>query len=73
MKTEGTWSFLEKCSKKKLFDRYHLAPFPTEEYLTYQYGDWKKIIKSTNQNDYYSKEFSGINIYANFLKEFKVY
>tara|TARA_B100000989_G_scaffold230201_1_gene177057 strand:+ start:837 stop:1502 length:666 start_codon:yes stop_codon:yes gene_type:complete len=61
--------FLKDMRKIKLFNRYHLAPFPTEEYLAYQYGDWKKIIKSTNQNDYYSKEFSGINIYANFLKK----
>ena len=65
--------FLKNMQKIKLFDRYHLAPSPTEEYLKYQYGDWKKIIKSTNQNDYYSKEFSGINIYANFLKKVQKY
>ena len=60
--------FINNMKKIKLFGRYHFAPFPTEKYLEYQYGDWKKIVKSANQEDYLAKEFSGINAYLNFIK-----
>ncbi|MDC0517573.1 LicD family protein [Candidatus Pelagibacter sp.] len=60
--------FVKNMQKIKLFDRYHLAPFPADKYLEYQYGDWKKIVKSIHQKDYLAKEFSGINTYTNFFK-----
>lgn len=33
-----------KMSKIRLFEKDHFAPDPPEDYLTHQYGDWKKTI-----------------------------
>ena len=46
-----------KMQKIKLFDKYHNAPFPPEDYLKYQYGDWKKPLRSHNKSQYLTKEF----------------
>ena len=52
--------FLE-MRKIKLFEKYHLALFPPEDCLTYQYGDWQKPLRSTDKTKYLTKDFSGIS------------
>lgn len=59
----------------KLFNRNHLAPYFVENYLEYQYGDWKKPIRSNNPYVYLSKQYRGISLlkglYRKFLKDFQ--
>ena len=53
--------FITNMKKIKFFDRYHYAPFPPEKYLEYQYGDWKKPLKTSNKTKYMTNKYSGIN------------
>ena len=55
--------------KIKLFDKYHFAPYPVEKYLEYQYGNWKKPIRTSNKYRYMREEYSGMNIIKDFYKK----
>ena len=61
--------FIDNLTKIELFGKHHFAPYPPEEYLTYQYGDWKKPLQTTNKNQYLTKEFSGKNVVRDFVKK----
>jgi phosphorylcholine metabolism protein LicD len=52
---------LEKMTKIELFNKHHLIPDPPENYLTHQYGDWQKPIKTSNKSIYLTRQFSGIS------------
>ena len=49
--------FLEKDHKIKFLNKYFKCPGPVEEYLTYQYKDWKVPKISSNKNEYLSDNF----------------
>ena len=51
----------KKMSKIRLFDKYHFAPDPPEEYLTHQYGNWKKPLQTSDKSLYLTSKFSGIS------------
>ena len=55
--------------KIEFFGKYHLAPYPPEKYLEYQYGNWKKPIISSDKSVYLTKNFSGISPFKTFLKK----
>ena len=46
-----------KMKKIKLFGRYHFAPYPPEDYLEYQYGDWKRPLRSHEKKKYLTREY----------------
>ena len=54
--------FITNMKKIELFDRYHYAPYPLEEYLKFKYGNWKKPLQTSNKYIYMRKEFSGKNL-----------
>jgi hypothetical protein len=54
--------FLLSMQKIYFFEKYHYAPNPLEKFLEYQYGDWKKPLKTSNKNKYMTNKYSGINI-----------
>lgn len=60
---------LSEMRKIKFFGKYHLAPYPPERYLVYQYGNWKKPIISSDKSVYLTKNFSGISPVKKFLKK----
>ncbi len=60
---------LSKMTKIKLFDKYHLVPDPPENYLTHQYGDWKKPLRTSDKNIYLTRKFSGISKIEIFVKK----
>jgi phosphorylcholine metabolism protein LicD len=60
--------FILNMRKIKFFDKFHYAPYPTEKYLEYQYGNWKKPLQTSNKYLYMRKEFSGKNILYDFLR-----
>ena len=60
--------FINNQTRIKLFDKYHFVPGPPEEYLTYQYGEWKKPMRTSNKRKYLTNEFSGINIIKDYIE-----
>ena len=56
-------------SKIRLFDKDHLVPYPPENYLEHQYGDWKKPIKTSDKSLYLTRKFSGISITEVLIKK----
>jgi phosphorylcholine metabolism protein LicD len=60
--------FILNMRKIKFFNKFHYAPYPTEKYLEYQYGNWKKPLQTSNKYLYMRKEFSGKNILYDFLR-----
>ena len=60
--------FLLNMTKIKLFDKFHYAPYPPEDYLTHQYGDWKKPLRTSDKSIYLTKKFSGISSIEIFIK-----
>jgi len=63
--------FLLNMKKIHFFEKYHFAPYPPEKFLEYQYGNWKKPLKTSNKLVYMRKEFHGINIIKYLLKNLK--
>ena len=55
-------------SKIRLFEKDHFAPDPPEDYLTHQYGDWKKPLRTSDKSIYLTKKFSGISSIEIFIK-----
>jgi hypothetical protein len=47
--------FLKKFDKIKFLGRYFNCPKPVNEYLSYQYGDWKKPIITSDKKRYLNK------------------
>jgi hypothetical protein len=63
--------FLLNMKKIHFFEKYHFAPYPPEKFLEYQYGNWKKPLKTSNKLVYMRKEFHGINVIKYLLKNLK--
>ena len=63
--------FLLNMKKIHFFEKYHFAPYPPEKFLEYQYGNWKKPLKTSNKLVYMRKEIHGINIIKYLLKNLK--
>jgi phosphorylcholine metabolism protein LicD len=61
--------FLLNMKKINFFKKKHYAPFPVDEFLEYQYGNWRKPIRTSNKIIYMRKEYSGINKIKYILKE----
>jgi len=61
--------FLNNMAKIELFNKFHFAPYPPKEYLTHQYGDWKKPLQTSNKYQYLTKKYYGRNIFRDFLKK----
>ena len=55
--------------KIKFFNKYHYAPYPPENYLEYQYGDWKKPNKTSDKSVYLTRNFSGISLMETIIKK----
>ena len=49
--------FLKRFSKIKFLNRKFNCPSPIDEYLTHQYGEWKKPLRSKNKSEYLSSSF----------------
>ncbi len=58
--------FLLNLIEIDLFDKSHYVPYPPEDYLKHQYGDWKTPIQTSNKDVYLTNRYTG----KNFLKEF---
>ena len=53
------FKFMKKMGRIKFFHKTFYCPSPVDKYLEYQYGDWKKPIRSSNKSLYLSKKFYG--------------
>ena len=53
----------------ELFGKSHLAPYPPENFLEYQYGNWKKPIVSSDKNIYLTKTYQGLSPLKEILKK----
>jgi len=49
--------FLNKYEEIFFYEKNFFAPYPIDDYLSYQYGDWKTRRRSSNKEKYMSKEF----------------
>jgi len=58
-----------KMKKIKLFEKHHLAPYPPENYLSHQYGNWEKPMQTSDKSIYLTREFSGISSFKVFFKK----
>ena len=61
---------IKKRKKIKLFNKLHYVPYPPENYLEYQYGNWKKPNKTSDKTVYLTRNFSGISLIEIFIKRF---
>jgi phosphorylcholine metabolism protein LicD len=61
--------FMNNMELIELFGKYHTVPSPPEEYLVYQYGDWKTPIQTSDKSRYLTKEFSGISILRDWIEK----
>ncbi len=59
----------KEMRKIELFGKHHLAPYPPEKYLEYQYGDWKTPLISSDKSVYLTKNYSGISPIKEFFKK----
>ena len=64
--------FLLNMKKIHFFEKHHFAPNPPEKFLEYQYGNWKKPLKTSNKLAYMRKEYSGISVIKYLLKNLKI-
>ena len=62
-------NLIDNMNKIRLFDKDHLAPYPPENYLEYQYGNWQKPIKTSDKSLYLTRRFSGISIIEVLIKK----
>ena len=49
--------FIDNMEKITFFDEEFYCPGPVNEYLTYQYGNWKIELRSDNKKEYLSEQF----------------
>ena len=49
--------FMDNMEKLTFFDEEFYCPGPVNDYLTYQYGNWRKEIKSDIKSEYLSNKF----------------
>lgn len=49
--------FIDNMEKITFFDEEFYCPGPVNDYLTYQYGNWRKEIKSDIKSEYLSNKF----------------
>ena len=63
--------FFFNMKKIKLFNKYHFAPQPINEYLKYMYGNWRKPLRTSDKRLYLTKKFYGTNLVFYFIKKFK--
>lgn len=50
-------NFISNMSKINFLDEYVSCPSPIETYLEYQYGNWKKPLRTIDKNEYMTNEF----------------
>ncbi len=58
--------FMKKKTKINFLKKKFYCPNPIDEYLEYQYGNWKKPIRSSDKKKYLTKNFYTQNSYAFF-------
>lgn len=61
-------NLIKNRKKIKLFNKHHFVPYPPENYLKYQYGNWKKPNKTSDKTVYLTRNFSGISLIETFIK-----
>lgn len=49
--------FLKKYEKIIFYNKEFNTPYPIDEYLTYQYGNWKKRLRSSDKKKYMTKNY----------------
>lgn len=55
----------------EFFGKKHLAPYPPENYLKYQYGEnWKTPLRSSDKSIYMTHHYSGISPIKVYFKKF---
>ncbi len=59
--------FIINMKKIELFDKSHFAPYPPNDYLTHQYGDWKEPIQTSNKYQYLTKKYYNRSITGDFV------
>lgn len=66
--------FIDNMEKITFFDEEFYCPGPVNEYLTYQYGNWKIELRSDNKREYLSEQFykkkSFMKKFLNRIKKF---
>ena len=62
-------NLIKNMKKIKLFNKDHLAPYPPENYLRHQYGNWKKPNKTSDKSVYLTRKFSGISLFEILIKK----
>lgn len=67
-KFEVPENLIQNMRKIVLFKKEHLAPYPPENYLEYQYGDWEKPMKTSDKSLYLTRNFSGISLLEVLIK-----
>lgn len=61
--------YIKNMKKIKFYDKFHYAPFPPRDYLTYQYGNWQKPLRTSNKYFYLTKKYYGRNIFSEILRK----
>ena len=62
-------NLIKNMKKIKFFNKYHYAPYPPEDYLKHQYGNWRKPIKTSDKSVYLTRNFSGISLLETLIKK----
>ena len=57
---------MKKMTKINFFEKKFNCPNPVDEYLEFQYGNWKKPIRSSDKRKYLTKNFYSVKNYAFF-------
>ena len=61
--------FINDMKKIEFFNKLHLAPYPPEEYLVHQYGNWKTPLQTSNKFEYLTKKYYGKNNVRDFFEK----
>jgi hypothetical protein len=61
--------FFKNLKYIQLFGKEHLSPFPIDEYLTLNYGNWKKPLISSDKTLYANRKFTGISLFEIIYKK----
>ena len=61
--------YLINMTQIELFNKLHFAPYPTEKYLEYQYGDWKTPKQTSNKYEYLTRKYYGKNMVMEIIKK----
>ncbi|MDC0044218.1 LicD family protein [Candidatus Pelagibacter sp.] len=65
--------FIKNMDKIDFLNTEFNCPGPVDEYLTFQYGDWKTELRSDNKNEYLTKNFYKKNFFKKLINRFKEY